>query len=337
MITIDGSTGEGGGQILRSALALAVVTGQSFRLVDIRAKRSKPGLMRQHLTAVRAATAISNAKVAGDALGSRELTFEPSRTRGGEYHFAVGTAGSTTLVLQTVLVPLIVANERSRLVLEGGTHNPFAPPFEYLSRVFLPLVTRLGPRIDARLERHGFYPAGGGRLVVEIEPVRALGRLELDERGAIRRRSAVAMVSSLPRHIAERELKCIGKRYNWTAEALEVREIERGLGPGNVLLIEHECEHVTEIFTGFGEVQHTAERVASDAMDRYEHYLRGNGAAGEHLTDQLMLPIAVAGHGRFTSTGITPHAATHAELIQQFLKLKVAMERRERDTLVEIA
>src|SRR6185295_18962730 len=159
MLKLDGSVGEGGGQILRTALALSALTGQPFQIDRIRAQRRKPGLMRQHLTAVRAAAEVCQATVAGDSLGSMALSFVPGAVKAGSYSFAVGTAGSATLVLQTVLPPLLVAAGPSTLTIEGGTHNPLAPPFDFLERSFLPLVARMGPQFEARLERWGFYPA----------------------------------------------------------------------------------------------------------------------------------------------------------------------------------
>jgi RNA 3'-terminal phosphate cyclase (ATP) len=188
VIEIDGSFGEGGGQILRSSLALAIVTGQPVRLSNIRAGRRKPGLMRQHLTAVNAAAAICGATVDGERIGATELTFTPGAVRAGEYQFSIGTAGSTTLVLQTVLLPLLTAGGPSRIVLEGGTHNPFAPPFDFLERAYLPLINRMGPNVRATLERPGFYPAGGGRIAIEIEP--ATGLHGFDVVRARRRRAA---------------------------------------------------------------------------------------------------------------------------------------------------
>src|SRR5687767_13803626 len=164
MIELDGSEGEGGGQILRSALALAIVRGEPLAIHSIRAKRKRTGLLRQHLTAVHAARAVGAARVVGDALGSTELRFEPSGVVHGEHHFAVGTAGSATLVLQTVLWPLLVAPGESTVVVEGGTHNPLAPPFEFLARVLAPLVRRMGAELELELVRAGFYPAGGGAV-----------------------------------------------------------------------------------------------------------------------------------------------------------------------------
>src|SRR5258705_2280598 len=196
MLTIDGSFGEGGGQILRTALALSLVTGKPFRIENIRAGRKNPGLLRQHLTAVNAATEISRSEVMGAAIGSRELTFAPGSVVAGTYAFAVGTAGSTTLVLQTVLPALLVASGTSKVILEGGTHNPFAPPFDFLEKTFLPLVNRMGPQVTAELERPGFYPAGGGRMNVTVEPADALRELALPARGEVRARRAKAVVAN---------------------------------------------------------------------------------------------------------------------------------------------
>jgi len=185
VIVIDGAQGEGGGQVLRTALALSLRTGQPFRIENIRAKRAKPGLLRQHLTSVQAACAISGADAEGAALGSMALTFTPGRVRGGDYAFSIGTAGSTTLVLQTVLLPLLLCGEASTVTIEGGTHNPAAPPFEFLKLAFLPLLRRMGGHVELELLRPGFFPRGGGCIRATIEPTSHLGRLDLEERGKL--------------------------------------------------------------------------------------------------------------------------------------------------------
>jgi RNA 3'-terminal phosphate cyclase (ATP) len=267
MLLIDGSQGEGGGQVLRSALALSMVTGTPFRIDQIRARRAKPGLLRQHLTAVQAATQVCGAEVLGASLGSSRLDFKPGKVRPGAYAFAVGTAGSATLVLQTVLPALLTASEPSTLTLEGGTHNPFAPPFDFLARAFLPLIGPLGPRVTVALERPGFYPAGGGRFRARIEPVPKLGRLELPERGEVRTRSARALVARLPVSIAERELAVVREQLGWSGAELRAEEIRDSAGPGNVLMLEIASEHVTEVFTGFGEKGRRAEDVARQAVE----------------------------------------------------------------------
>jgi len=323
MLTIDGSRGEGGGQILRSALALSLVTGKPFRIENIRAGREKPGLRRQHLTAVGAAKAIGRAEVEGASIGSRELAFSPGRVAPGEHAFAVGTAGSATLVLQTVLPALLTAREPSKLTLEGGTHNPFAPPFDFLEKAFLPIVNRMGPAVTATLERPGFYPAGGGRFTVEIQPAERLERVDLLERGAVRAVRARAVVAGLSRHVAERELKVVGRKLGLEAEHLFLEEAKTVRGPGNVLSIEVESEGTTEIFTGFGQRGVSAERVAQRAVREARRYLDAGVPVGEHLADQLLLPMALAGGGAFRTLPLSRHSTTNVEVLREFLALDI--------------
>ena len=214
MLTLDGSLGEGGGQILRTALGLSLVTGLEFRIEKIRANRQKPGLQRQHLAAVQAAAAIGQAEVEGAEINSQQLAFHPRGVAPGDYAFAVGTAGSATLVFQTILPALMIAAKPSALVLEGGTHNPLAPPYEFLAKAFLPLVNRMGPNVRAKLDRHGFYPAGGGKMRMTIEPVTRLARLDLLDRGKLLGLRATAIIASLPYHVAERELKVLKRELS---------------------------------------------------------------------------------------------------------------------------
>ncbi|HZI07316.1 MAG TPA: RNA 3'-terminal phosphate cyclase, partial [Archangium sp.] len=237
MIRIDGSKGEGGGQVLRTSLALSLVTGTPFRMENIRAGRAKPGLLRQHLTAVKAATAIGDAEVTGAELHSKELTFRPRALKAGDYHFAIGTAGSATLVLQTVLPALLSASGPSALVLEGGTHNPAAPPFDFLTKAYLPLVGRMGPRVEATLERPGFFPAGGGKFRVSVQPA-PLRPLHLPERGRVVRRRASALVAQLPYEIGKREVETAVRVLGWAPEEGHVEELKRSVCPGNVVSVE---------------------------------------------------------------------------------------------------
>lgn len=325
MIEIDGSFGEGGGQILRSSLALSVATGQPVRLVRIRAGREKPGLLHQHLAAVKAAAAISAAEVSGAELRSRELTFRPRGVHPGRHVFSVGTAGSTGLVLQTVLPPLLSAPAPSSLVLEGGTHNPNAPPFDFLARAFLPLLVRMGARVQARLERPGFYPAGGGRFTVNIEPAGRLGRLEILERGPIRAVRARATVVRLPAHIAERELDVVRGRLGWDPSGSRVEVIEEGPGPGNVLVLEVESENITEVFTGFGQRGVRAETVAARAVEEAERYLAAGVPVGARLADQLLLPLAFGAGGAYRTLALTRHSTTNVDVIRRFVAIDVSV------------
>ncbi len=328
-ISIDGAQGEGGGQILRTALALSLVTGRRFRIENIRAGRNKPGLMRQHLTAVHAATTVGCARTTGAELGSQTLSFEPSAVRGGDYHLAVGTAGSATLVLQAVLPALLLAHGPSTLTLEGGTHNPHAPTFDFLALAFLPILRRMGPAIEARLETHGFYPAGGGRFTIAIEPCARLAQVSLDERGPVRVR-ARALVASLPEKIARRELSIVRDRLGLEREECRAETIEPSIGPGNVVMIVIENETATEVVTGFGAKAVSAEKVASNACDEAQAYLTAGVPVGLHLADQLLVPMAIAGGGAFRTLAPTAHTITNISVIRRFLDVAIAVE-HERD------
>ncbi|MEO0463775.1 MAG: RNA 3'-terminal phosphate cyclase [Pseudomonadota bacterium] len=318
MITIDGAQGEGGGQVLRYAAALSLVTGEPFTITNVRGGREKPGMMRQHVTAMEAACVIGQAEASGLAVGSSAMTFRPGPILPGDYTFAVGTAGSTGMVLQAVLVPLLRANGPSRLVLEGGTHASFAPPFEFTARTFLPIIERMGPRISARMERHGFFPRGGGRVVVEIEPA-TLTAIECTDRGALTSRSAEAIVAGVPFDIAERELKAAHKVLSeWPADAFITRQVASDEGPGNALLIEAAFEHVTEVVSGIGKLGLPAERIGKTAAKRMAGYIESGAFAGPYLQDQLLLPFALAGGGAFTTVKISEHTRTAMDLIHRF-------------------
>ncbi len=326
MITIDGSIGEGGGQILRTSLALSLITGKSFRIEKIRAGRRTPGLLRQHLTSVNAAAQVGNADTSGAAIGSGQLTFVPGKITPGEYHFAIGTAGSTTLVLQTVLPALMVSEGKTKLTLEGGTHNPFAPPFDFLEKAFLPLLEKMDVKVEARLINYGFYPAGGGKLEITIHGNSRLARLDLPERGAIKRRLAKVVLCHLPRNIADRELNIVQKKLSWPKKWHAVETPTNAVAPGNFVSLEVESEHVTEVFTGFGERTVAAEAVADQAALAARRYLASEAAIGEYLADQLLLPMALAGGGSFTTLPASRHTMTNIEVIQKFLDIPITCQ-----------
>jgi len=326
MITIDGSQGEGGGQIIRTSLALSLITGQAFTIENVRAGRKRPGLLRQHLTAVNAACEIGAAEVEGNQLGSRSLTFVPGAVIGGNYHFSIGTAGSCTLVLQTVLPALMMAQEASEITLEGGTHNPFAPPYDFLETAFLPIVRRMGPCVTTVLDRPGFYPAGGGKFRASIEPAEFLTPFDLSDRGKLLRHSARALVSGLPVSIADRELRVVRNSLQIRKSASKAVEVDNSKGPGNVLLLTVESEQVTEVFTGFGERGVRAETVAETTVKRAKEYIASDAAVGPFLADQLLIPLALAGGGQFTTVAPTPHSVTNVEVIKRFLDVNIDFE-----------
>lgn len=321
---------------MRSSLALALVTGKPITITRIRAGRKRPGLLRQHLTAVQAARKISDAEVRGAELGSSRLVFLPGPVQPGDYAFRIDSAGSTTLVLQTILPALMIADAVSTLTLEGGTHNPLAPPYDFLALAFLPLLARLGPRVETVLERPGFYPAGGGRFSATIHPCRQLQPLALLERGAVHHRRVRALVANLPRHIAERECQTVAARTRWADASCEAAEVRGARGPGNVVLIELQAAHITEVFAGFGEKGVRAEHVAARVADAAERYLAAGVPVGEHLADQLLLPLGIGagqgtGGGVFRTQSLSPHAQTQIAVLRQFLDVDIAVEQAGED------
>ena len=337
MITIDGSEGEGGGQVLRYAAALSLLTGEPFTIENIRGGREKPGLMRQHVTSIEAASVVGNAEVSGLAVGSRAITFRPGSVTPGEYHFAVGTAGATGLVLQTILVPLMLADGPSRVVIEGGTHAMAAPPFEFIARTLLPVIAKMGPKVSISLERHGFYPRGGGRIVVEFDPA-PLRPVELVERGAPVSNEAEAIIAGVPFDIAERELSAMRKVLaDWPENAFSPRQISAEEGPGNAVLITSAFEHVTEVMSGFGKLGVPAERVGKTAAKRMAGYIASEAFAGPYLQDQLLLPFAIARGGAFSSVKLSLHTRTAIDLIERFTGTGFRIGEREgKRLLVEV-
>ncbi len=339
IFTIDGSHGEGGGQVLRSSLSLSLVTGKPFAIENIRAGRKKPGLMRQHLTALLAAAEVAAAEVEGAALGSQRVAFRPNQVQSGDYAFRIGTAGSATLVLQTVLPALLLAEGQSNLTLEGGTHNPFAPPADFLEKAYLPLVNRLGPRVEMQLVRPGFYPAGGGELTVRVQPAQQLSNLELVDRGQIVVRRVRVLLANLPRHIAERECQTIARETGWDEASFTIDEVQGSRGPGNAVMIELEAEHVTEVFTAFGKLGVRAEDVATEALHQAVEYLAASVPVGKCLADQIMLPLGIgayfgSGGGEFRTMELSLHSTTHLELLRRFLEIDVRVDGEGHDNCV---
>ena len=336
MMEIDGSQGEGGGQILRSALTLSMITGQPFRLTHIRAGRAKPGLLRQHLVAVQAAAQVCGARTSPVALGAHALEFVPGIIRGGDYRFAIGSAGSSTLVLQTLLPALLHADAPSTVQVSGGTHNPLAPPVHFLQRAYGRMMEKMGARIGIELLRFGFFPAGGGEVRATVQPCARLQPIELLARGERKDGYAESFVAGVPASVAERELERIASGMGWSGKQLRLRGLPAEQGPGNVLLLTLEHEQVTEVFASFGEKSLLAETVAKRLLNEVRRYLKSEAAVGEHLADQLLLPMALAGGGAFTATTISPHALTNADIIARFLPVKIRFEQHQHAALCTV-
>lgn len=326
MIDLDGAEGEGGGQILRTALTLAMITGTPFRVRNIRANRAKPGLMRQHLMAVRAAAQVCGAEVSDAEVGSQSLEFRPGRIQAGDYTFDIGTAGSSTLVLQTLIPALLYGERPSTVTVIGGTHNPMAPPVQFLKRAYGRVLAQMGATVGIHLRHFGFYPAGGGEVFAEIAPCPQLRAVDVMERGALRERYAEAVLANLPPSIGERELDVIGARLGWPEDHLRLIHLGGQQGPGNALMITVEYEGVTELFSAVGEKHVQAEAVANAVVDELQDYLASTAAVGEHLADQIMLPMALAGRGRFTLHRVSQHALTNADVIKRFVPVTISFE-----------
>lgn len=325
MVVIDGSQGEGGGQIFRSSLTLAMCLGEPVCIENIRARRTKPGLLRQHLTCLRAAQTICGATVTGDELGSRKVRFLPGTVEAGEYRFAVGSAGSTSLVFQTVLLPLLFTGKASEIVLEGGTHNGHAPSYDFIEACFLPVMARMGYRVEVELDRYGFYPAGGGAWKVKLHPLHGVAKLDLVERGEVLSQQAVATSSQLPKHITQRELAQVKKKCLWSSDQLHQRLVD-SVGPGNMISLRVVSEHVTEVVEFVGEKRLSAERVAGRAIKAIKTYLDAGVPIGEHLADQLLLPMVFANGGEFKTLSPSAHFLSNIEVIKQFMDVSVRVE-----------
>lgn len=329
LLTLDGSTGEGGGQILRTALSLAAVLGRPVRIVNIRGGRKPPGLRPQHVQAVKAAAALCNARLEGAKEHSRELLFEPQTPpQPGTYRFDIPTAGAATLVLQTVWLPLAHAGAPSRVVVTGGTHVSWSPPFDYLAHVYSPAVAPLGYSGRLQLHRWGFYPKGGGEIALEVEP---RGQPALDPppwarpRGELEAVHILSAAANVGNQVTSRQAR---QAYNRLVEAgLSAHRLHTRLvnppsaGPGTCLfLLARYAGGVVAGFTGYGRQGYPAERVADDAVDEFLAYHATTAAVDPHLADQLVLPLALSGYDlSFATSRVTHHLITNVWVVSQFM------------------
>lgn len=329
-LLIDGSQGEGGGQILRTALTLSAITGKPFRIVRIRAGREKPGLRPQHLTAVRAVARVTGAEVEGDRIGSSELAFRPGPVSAGSYQFDVGTAGAVSLILQSLIVPLSLQPSESEVFLSGGTHVPWSPCVDYLQRQWLPLLQPMGLRAKVRLERAGYYPPGGGRARATVKGAAAGGLrpVVFGARGPLRSILLRVVISNLPLHIAERMIgRAEGRLRTILADAGErgarVRsetDVQPADSPGVMFLLLAGFEDGTCCATALGAKGTKSERVADEACEAFAAFLATDATVDEHAADQLLLPCALArGRSSYRTPRITEHLRTNADVIRKFL------------------
>jgi RNA 3'-terminal phosphate cyclase (ATP) len=335
-ITVDGAQGEGGGQVLRTALTLSILTQQNIELINIRAGRKKTGLLRQHLTCVLAAQEICEATTEGVELGSTRIRFSPGKVKPGNFHFAIGTAGSTVLVCQTILPVLALAMKSSTVTFEGGTHNGMSPSLSFLEQSFLPILTSMGVNCEIQTSALGFYPAGGGKWQIAIEPVKSLKPVHFTKAGSefakdIKNCSLNALVNLLPTTIGEREIVTAKKILNWQKASSQVQNVVTP-GPGNSFQLSIDSKTHCSVFEVVGEQGISAESVAKRAAGRVNKFIYAQAAVEEHLADQLLLLMALAGSGSFTTTKPSLHTTTNIDVIKQMLGKEI-MVKQLTDTL----
>lgn len=338
MVVIDGSYGEGGGQVLRMALALSAILGEPVKVENIRAGRPNPGLQAQHLTGVMAISRICQAELKGAELGSQELIFRPRRPpEPSSYFFDVtearkgGSAGATTLVLQTLLMPLALARGTSHLALKGGTHVSWSPPFHYVKEVLFPTLARMDIQAKAEIKKWGWYPVGGGEIEVTIYGGKRIRGITLNERGKLKLIRGISAYSNLPDHVGQRQKER-------ALELLRRRGFEANIevvkapspGTGSCLILIAEFENSLAGFTSLGERGKPAEKVAEEAVSEFLDYFKSGAAIDRHLADQLILPAALAqGPTSFTTSCLTGHLLTGVWVVEQFMGKKFTVEGKE--------
>lgn len=334
MITIDGSYGEGGGQIVRTALALSCITGRAVEIRNVRANRKNPGLQPQHLTGVLACGQIARAEVEGAVLGSHRLVFTPGRINGGEYTFDVeqtagkGSAGSVSLILQAILLPLSSAASPSRIVLRGGTHVSRSPSVHCVSEVFLPTIRRLGVQAAVDLVRWGFYPIGKGEVIARVTPCPELKALTWDKPGLVMRVSGISAAANLPRHIAERQKDAASQVLTAAGVACDIDTVDApSVGRGTVCFLKVDLEGGAAGFASLGEIGKRAEVVGREAAEECLTFLETGAALDRHLADQLLPYLALAhGSSAITTEAVTTHLLTNIWVVRHFLDREVRVE-----------
>jgi RNA 3'-terminal phosphate cyclase (ATP) len=328
-VFIDGSAGEGGGQILRTSLALACITGKSLHIENIRAARRNPGLAKQHLSCVRAVCQICGGQSRGAALKSSVLDFQPGPVQSGDFHLDIGSAGSASLVIQTVLPALFLADKSSTVTVTGGTHNPLAPPFDFLSETFVPAIAAAGFRGDCKLIKHGFYPAGGGKITFDVQPWQKSTDEIINFCESIKEPQIYARIytAKLPPHIAQRQRKLL-LQSGLSIQNIKHIEVRESDGPGNCVMIRLCDSRRTTVFTAFGMRGKRSEEVISEVVGLAEDFLTSGAAVDRFLADQLLIYMAITKAGSFTTNELSIHLQTNIEVIKKFLPVNFHIEQQ---------
>lgn len=321
MIIIDGSHGEGGGQILRSSLALSMITGQAIDVRNIRAGRPKPGLCPQHLTCVKAAASVCGAQLEGSEPSSQHLIFVPGKVRSGHYNLAIGTAGSVMLVFQTIFLPLALSEGTSEVIFEGGTHVPWSPCFHYIDSVFRPAVSAMGLSFEMELVKWGYYPKGGGIVKIKILPLKTLSTFrpacQREEKVCVK---AISATSRLPEHVRKRQSAQTRSVLEGREVKVEIEEIEGSATcPGSLLFCWISSQGRYGGFTGLGAKGKPAEKVADEAVSGLLDFLDSGAACDKYLSDQMLLPAVLAdGESHWSINSISKHLLTNVWVTECF-------------------
>jgi RNA 3'-phosphate cyclase len=340
MIELDGSEGEGGGQILRSALALSILTGRPFKLINIRANRSKPGLQPQHLMCVRAAGSISGAVYKGASVGSAVLYFEPNEVKPGKYTFSIGTAGATTLVLHTLYLPLALRGDQpSEITITGGTHNQHAPCYHFLETTWAAYMARMGIRVELQMIRPGFYPRGGGEIRAVVHPCSHVKSLNISTSPTLTTAGGFSAFAGLPESVGKRQARRLAVRLK--AAGLESHipiEEWQAANPGTVAAVIFRQLPVPPLFFGLGERGKPAETVADDAADEAIRFRDSGCPVDPHSADQLLLPLAFSSEAsEYRTSEITRHLTTNIATVGKFVNRSIKVDVEEgRGGIVQI-
>lgn len=327
MIEIDGSEGEGGGQMLRTALGLSALTGRSFRFKNIRARRDRPGLAAQHLTGVKGVAEMCHAVLDGASVGSTALTFEPSTVEAGDYRFDVGTAGSITLVLQACMLACARTRARTEFDIIGGTNVRMSPPSDYLEHVLFPLLRNMGYDIEVKTPARGFYPQGGGEMVVSMARGEHILPLSMEERGRFQRITGVCFTQKLPDHIAERMASTAMKTLAGHAPVKLAMDRRQGHSIGAGIFLTAEYENTFLASDALGEKGISSEKLGELAAASLLQEMRSGETLDEHAADQILPYLSLAaGPSTFLVSELSMHFQTQAEIIKKFLDVRIDTE-----------
>jgi RNA 3'-phosphate cyclase len=335
MINVDGSYGEGGGQILRTSLSLSSLFGKSVKITNIRANRPKPGLAQQHMMGIKALRDMTGAEVKGLRAGSTEIEFSPGELRSGQYRIDIGTAGSITLILQALLIPSAFSQDEVELRITGGTDVRWSPPIDYVKSVFLPIARKMGYQAEIELISRGYYPKGNGKIRANILPIKSLAPIKLTGRGDLKAVKGVAHSLNLPCHIVERFVKS-AKEALPGYECDIVLECKKNFSTGCGITLWANYENSVLGASSIGEIGKPAEKVGREAGQGLLEEIRGGAPLDRHMSDQIIPYMALArGTSEVAVRELTPHLKTNIYITEKILGNKFQIKEKEGRYLIK--